>query len=75
MQWKVRTTSLSYLFKKFDYMPSKSEYWWIKEQRKKGSKGIRSKVNLVAELDKGNTHWKKRLDELVAECERKGEKL
>ena len=34
-----------------------------------------SKVNFVAEHDKGNTHWKKRLDELVAECKRKGGKL
>ena len=49
------------LFKKFDVMPSTSECEWIKQQRKKGSRGLMSKVNFVAEHNKGNTHWKKGL--------------
>jgi hypothetical protein len=64
------------LFKKFDVMPSRSGCNWISVQRNKtGTKGITSKVNFVAEHNKGNPHWKKRLAELVAECERKGGKL
>ena len=49
------------LFKKFDVMPSTSECEWIKQQRKKGSRGLMSKVNFAAEHNKGNTHWKKGL--------------